>query len=124
MQQKTITYEQHTDVYEKPFFSGFVASIKIGSCENNVLLWSVGQFPHILCIHTYTCMYKHTYTYIYMHTYIYICMYVCEYTMYVCIPICISTPKYINIWLYISVCVRMNICMYAYIHLCIHLCIY
>src|SRR6218665_3906175 len=41
-------------------------------------------------IHTYTYIYMHTYTcihiptYIYRHTYICIWMYVCEYTMYVC----------------------------------------
>src|SRR6218665_316429 len=47
-------------------------------------------YTHIhALIHIHTYIYMHTYTYIYKHTYIYICMYVCEYSMYVCIHICI-----------------------------------
>src|SRR6218665_20696 len=134
MQQKTITYEQHTDVYEKPFFSGFVASIKIGSCENNVLLWSVGQFPHILCIHTYTCMYKHIYIHIYayIHIHLYVCMrvyYVCMYTymykyakiyQYMTVYKCMCTHEYMYVCVYTFVHTSMYICM----HVCLHVCIY
>ena len=40
--------------------------------------------------------------------------------MYVCIHICISMPKYVNIYIYI---VYKCICMHEYMYVCMHVCI-
>src|SRR6218665_2029276 len=60
-----------------------------------------GQFPNILCIHTYTCMHTHTYTYIHTYTHTYTHIHIHTY---------IHTYIYIHTYTYIY----MHVCMYVW----------